>query len=198
MSILGYMIGQFAAWALVSLPIVALVARFLPGRAAIDGPFRGFKVGLGGAFAFYVIVLCVGFTFIVRADAAAPDFKLVEAQGTIQLEGADELVLPPHQLTIAFEPPTRVMKDEDAVIYSYVVRIPARHIRAEVYEPMLMDAIVVTARDHYSKTFFVDQMVVPTAGSQATLNPVQLRPRTATGLTSARSDVEDQQEAITP
>ena len=117
MSVLVYVLVVI----LVPLLPTFVLFRALPSRAALNGPFKGWKVNFGGAFAGYVFVL-VFITYSFRSTIAEHPYRSWIVKGAVSFKPNDASANA-NDITCYIRPPQLVV---DQGSNSFTFEVPVR------------------------------------------------------------------------
>jgi hypothetical protein len=117
--------------AVILLPLIPafIIFKLIPGATAdVEGPFQGFKLKLGGAFAGYFVVVLVAF-LEVRLMLEPNRVRLWHVTGNVSLE--DAASGPITAALVQIEPPHSTIKDGQGR-FGFSLAIPRKHTQEEV------------------------------------------------------------------
>jgi hypothetical protein len=143
MSVLVYVLVVI----LVPLLPTFVLFRALPSRAALKGPFRGWKVNFGGAFAGYVFVL-VFITYSFRSSISERPYRKWVVKGAVSFMPSDGSANA-NDITCYIRPPQLVV---DQGNNSFTFEVP---VRDDDNDDPEFPQLVFLTRDHKTQTAYI-------------------------------------------
>jgi hypothetical protein len=131
-------IDVFYMLLILLLPVIPafLLFRFLPSSADVQGPFQGFTVKLGGAFAGYFVTVLL--SWLVARSLLEPTWSdNWNVVAHIAFDGTPPNHPSPKSATVLVQPPSPDIKDSGEL--QMMVPIPRVHSEA-IYIPTLVVA----------------------------------------------------------